>query len=291
MSRFSDHLARKLESVLGASVHSAEPLGGGCIANATRLETSRGDFFLKYAGGEAGRTFEAEAEGLRALGASNSDVVIPEVQAVAAPSGDTPGYLVLDYIEPGAPDQSFWPRFGRSLATLHKMEGEAYGFHIDNFIGRLPQFNDPVEPWPEFFAARRLDPQRRVAEQGGRWRSNWNKPYDRLVARLPEILPSDPPKSVLHGDLWSGNFLVTSDGRAALVDPATYYGHRETDLAMAELFGGFERAFYDAYRESWPLEEGYRERREIYQLYHLINHLNHFGSSYSGSVERILVHY
>lgn len=288
MNHLPESLRRRVEQDLDLTIRSTHTIGGGCIANATRLETDRGARFLKYATGEAGRTFEAEAEGLGALARANADIVIPRVDLAAAPSAAAPGFLVTEFLEEGAADGGFWERFGRSLALMHRSEGESYGFHIDNFIGRLPQQNDPVGSWPSFFAERRLDPQRRMAEERGRWRSSWHRHYDALLARLPEILPGSPPKSVLHGDLWSGNVLVTRAASPALIDPATYYGHGETDLAMAALFGGFERTFFEAYHELWPRDDGYLERREIYQLYHLVNHLNHFGGSYAGSVERIL---
>ena len=127
-----------------------------------------------------------------------------------------------------------------------------------------------------------------AAREAGRWTSGWDAPLEGLYARLDELLPERPEASVLHGDLWSGNVLVTEAGAAALVDPAAYYGHREADLALTELFGGFDARFYAAYREAWPLEPGYAARREVYNLYHLINHLNHFGGSYARSVQAAL---
>lgn len=134
----------------------------------------------------------------------------------------------------------------------------------------------------------RLEPQVRVARDGGRWQDHWTSHFDRMMHRLDGLLPKRPEPSILHGDLWSGNFLVTKTGRAALIDPAVYYGHREADLAMTELFGGYDDAFYAAYRSAWAVEAGYADRREVYNLYHLINHLNHFGAGYAGSVDRIL---
>jgi fructosamine-3-kinase len=265
-------------------------VGGGCIANATRVESERGTFFLKWSDGEAGRTFEAEAAGLRGLAAPASPLRIPEPLLARDADSDGPGLLLMAWIEPGRKGREFWTGFGDALAALHRTtsaDGQ-YGFDRANFIGRLPQRNDWRARWPEFFRSQRLVPQIEQARVNGRWNTAWDAPADRLFDRLGDLLPADPPASVLHGDLWSGNFLAASDGRAALIDPATYYGHRETDLAMTELFGGFDRRFYDAYRTAWPLEPGYEDRREVYNLYHLINHLNHFGAGYAGGVERTL---
>ena len=283
-----DTVAEALRPHVGA-VRSAEPVRGGCIANATRIETESGRFFLKWSDGDAGRTFEAEAAGLAALREAGSPLVIPDVLAVQD-ADDASGFLLMEWIEPGQKDAGFGDRFGEGLAALHRhtaADGK-YGFERDNFIGRLPQQNGWTERWPGFFRSRRLGPQLDRAREAGRWRTAWNAPADRLLARLGDLLPASPPASVLHGDLWSGNFVAMSDGRAALIDPATYAGHAETDLALTELFGGFDARFYDAYRAARPLEPGYAERREVYNLYHLVNHLNHFGAGYAASVERTL---
>ena len=272
------------------AVRRAEAVGGGCIANATRIDAEHGRFFLKWSSGEAGRTFEAEAAGLRALREAGAPLLIPEVIAVENVTRLRPGFLLMEWVESGTEGGSFWCDFGEGLAALHRhtsADGE-YGFETGNFIGRLPQQNDWRGRWPDFFRSQRLAPQIEMARPNGGWNPSWDDLADRLLDRLADLLPDAPPASVLHGDLWSGNFLPISDGRAALIDPATYYGHREADLAMSELFGGFDRRFYDAYRAAWPLEPGYEERREVYNLYHLVNHLNHFGAGYASSVERVL---
>ncbi len=272
------------------AVRTAEPVGGGCIADATRVESGGGSYFLKWSEGEAGQTFEAEVAGLRALREACSPLVVPEVLAAENAARERPGFLLMAWLEPGRRDAGFWQRFGEGLASLHHhtpTDGR-YGFERDTFIGRLPQSNRWAEDWPTFFRSQRLAPQITLAREQGRWKAAWNRPAERLLDRLGDMLPAEPPASVLHGDLWSGNVLTASDSRAALIDPAAYVGHRETDLALTELFGGFDRRFYDAYRAAWPLEPGYAERREVYNLYHLVNHLNHFGASYAGGVERTL---
>ena len=289
MSDLPGSIADRVHALAG-EVRRAGPVGGGCIANATRVETVGGTFFLKWSEGEAGRTFEAEAAGLRALRAADAPLVVPEVLAAEDAAGGRPGFLLMDWIEAGRPVGRFWAGFGEALAALHRHtepEGR-YGFERANFIGRLPQSNAWRTDWPDFFRSQRLAPQIAMARDSGRWRSGWDALADRLLARLGDLLPARPPASMLHGDLWSGNVLTADDGRAALIDPAAYFGHREADLAMTELFGGFDGRFYDAYRAAWPLEPGYAERREVYNLYHLVNHLNHFGAGYAGGVERVL---
>lgn len=277
-----------VESELGSKVKGHSNVGGGCIANATRLETASSAFFLKWSRDEAAPTFEPEAEGLRALREAGSNLTIPEPIAARGAQDGRPGFLVMQWIESGKRSSSFWEEFGRGLAALHRYAADRYGFPCDNFIGRLPQKNDWSQDWSEFFVTNRLEPQVRMARERGRWSTSWDGHYRRLAAKMSDLVPAKPTASSLHGDLWGGNFLVDKEGRAALVDPAAYYGHREADLGMTRLFGGFDERFYSAYQEAWPLEPGYQERLEIYNLYHLINHLNHFGSGYAGGVARIL---
>lgn len=281
-------LADTVSAHLGHPIQKSTALGGGCIAHATRIETADGPFFLKYGRGEVADTFDAEAAGLRALRKAKGALFIPEVLAVQPEEEGCPGFLLLEWIEPGARAPEFWQSFGTGLAEMHRYTAARYGFEQDNFIGRLPQCNTWEPSWPDFFRKHRLEPQVQWARAGGCWRDGWNQSLSNLYNRLGDLLPKHPPASILHGDLWSGNFLVTEAGSAAFIDPAAYYGHREADLAMSELFGGFEAGFYEAYRAAWPLEPGYAQRRDVYNLYHLINHLNLFGGGYAGSVASIL---
>lgn len=283
-----DPLHDELESRLDVTIESVAAVGGGCIANASRLETDGSPYFLKYGDEEVARTFEGEAAGLKALGAADSPLVVPSVVETAPATNERPGFLVMEWINSGRQGRDFWGRFGEGLAELHRTTADEYGFERDNFIGQLPQHNDRTDRWPSFFREQRLEPQVEMARERGRWRSAWDEGLETLYRRLPDILPAAPEPSVLHGDLWKGNFMVTSIGDPALIDPATYYGHREADLAMTELFGGYENRFYDAYRSAWSLEPEYETRRNVYNLYHLINHLNHFGGGYAGSIERTL---
>lgn len=279
---------KRIEEHLGSSILSVEPVGGGCIANAVSIKSDDGRFFLKWSADHAGDTFEAEAAGLAALRAAGAPLVIPQVLAGADREVGQEGYLLLEWIEHGRAGADFWDRFGRALAVLHQATSDRFGFHRDNFIGKLPQENGWLSKWPDFVHVRRLEPQVARARHSGRWKPSWDRLYDRLVTRLSDLLPADPPASTLHGDLWSGNYLVAASGQAALVDPAAYYGDREADLALTELFGGYDHAFYAAYRETWPVAPGYEERRDIYNLYHLVNHLNHFGDAYASGVRGTL---
>jgi fructosamine-3-kinase len=240
--------------------------------------------------------FETEAEGLRTLAAAQA-IRVPRVLAVSAEA------LVLELIESAPRKREFAEDFGRRFATLHRHRGKACGFPGDNFIGATPQPNRPLDArwedaapddgsgWPAFFLERRLRFQARLAEQRGD-RGELAKLLDRAAARLAELLGAavEAP-SLLHGDLWGGNYLVDERGEACLIDPAVYFGHREADLAMTRLFGGFDRGFYAAYEEALPLAPGHADRLPIYQLYHVLNHFNLFGGAYFAQARSILGRY
>ena len=283
-----DALRDTLEDQFDAEITQCTSVSGGCIANASRLETDEGPLFLKWGDRDVARTFPGEAAGLDAMAAADASLVIPPVEGYDTTADNRPGYLVMKWINTGHKGRRFWSSFGQGLAEMHRHTGDEYGFSVDNFIGQLPQSNTWMTAWPAFFREQRLAPQVDMAREKGRWKSTWDRPLDHLYRRLGDLLPANPPASVVHGDLWKGNFMVNAVGTPVLIDPATYYGHREVDLAMSELFGGYDEAFYDAYREAWPLESGYEERREIYNLYHLINHLNHFGAGYANGVASTL---
>ena len=288
-SALPDSVRAAVERAVGA-VRSARPVGGGDVSRAARVETAGGAAFVKWGAGEAGRTYAAEAEGLAALAAAaGPDLVVPAPLAARVPDADGPGVLVLPWIERGAASAADWRRFGAALATLHRAAapGEGYGWADDNWIGSKPQRNGWHASWPVFFGERRLRAQAETVRQRGAWDAAWDGLLDGLVRRLPGLLPDAPSRALLHGDLWGGNALPTPDGRFAIIDPAVSVGHREADLAMTELFGGFAGPFYEGYREAWPLDPGYPERREVYNLFHLINHLTH-GAGYRRPVERTL---
>lgn len=287
----SHALQTAIEAVLNTSVRRLESIGGGCIANACCIYTTSEQYFLKFGSAKVAQTFTAEAEGLRTLRHANTSLCIPQVLAVSPPVSYRPGFLLLEWLPPAQPTAAFWEALGTGLAELHRHTTSAYGFHEANFIGASSQYNQQHADWPTFFRTQRLEPQIQWARASGKWNASWDSVLQRLYANLSSLLPALPPASLLHGDLWNGNVLATQANQAALIDPAIYYGDREADMAMTELFGGFALRFYDAYQAAWPLEPDYPERRDLYNLYHLLNHLNLFGSSYTSSVAATLKQY
>ncbi|HEX8671112.1 MAG TPA: fructosamine kinase family protein, partial [Longimicrobium sp.] len=242
-------LRRSLEAHLGR-IDEARAVGGGSISHAARVEGPNGAFFVKYSEDAPAGIFAAEARGLEALAAAGSGLVVPRVLGICDdPEPGTAAWLALEWLEPAPRAASFGERLGRGLAALHRSRG-AWGWEEDNFIGSLPQENAPTGSWADFWWARRLEPQLRRARAAGRLPGR-EREWESLHEALPRLFGAgeeDGP-SLLHGDLWSGNVVASSRG-PALVDPAAYRGHREVDLAMTELFGGFGAGFYAAYEES-----------------------------------------
>ncbi|MEX2609556.1 MAG: fructosamine kinase family protein [Gemmatimonadota bacterium] len=264
--------------LLGGTVLDARPVGGGCISPAARVQGQDGRVgFLKWASGDTpAGLFAAEGHGLNALRQAGA-VPVPTVLGV---DGDR--WLLLEWLEPAPADAAAWTAFGSGLAALHRSADGAWGWETDNFIGPLPQANAPAADWPSFWAERRLAPMLARARRTGHLSAADERRGHALLAALPDLLgPAavrDGP-SLLHGDLWSGNAHACAAG-LALVDPAVYRGHREVDLAMADLFGGFPEPFWAAYAEAWPLLEGAARRRAVYQLYYLLVHVILFGGGY-----------
>lgn len=281
--------------VFGADteVRARRAVGGGCINQAAILGLSGGiTVFLKENSARFRDMFRAEALGLSALRAAGGPRV-PE--PLACGEGPTGQFLLIEYIEEGRKTAGFWERFGQELAELHRTNTQAHcGFASDNYIGSNIQENGWTASWTEFFGEMRLRRQLELARRNGYVSGVGNRiaaGVERLIARLSSLLSEPASASLLHGDLWAGNYMVGQSGEPVLIDPAVYYGHREAELAMTELFGGFDRRFYSAYADSFPIEPGYAERRDIYNLYHMLNHLNLFGRSYEGSVSSILARY
>ncbi len=266
-----------IESAVGAAIVEESRLSGGCISPAARVQSADGRvYFTKWAtGGTPAGLFEAEARGLAALHATGT-VRVPHVVGVAD------GWLLLEWLEPGTATAGTWQRLGRELAGLHSVRSDRYGETFDNFIGSLPQSNRRQPGWAEFWRSERLAPQLLLAAHA--FASNDRSRFDRFLAELDDLLDpaGEEGASLLHGDLWSGNVHIIGGGQAALIDPSCYHGHREVDLAMATLFGGFGADFFEAYEETRPLRPGWRERRAAYQLYYLLVHVNLFGRGYVG---------
>jgi fructosamine-3-kinase len=270
----------ELEAELGIGVLGTSRLGGGDINDAFRVELSDGrTVFVKTNAKADARMFPTEARGLAWLAEAGA-LRVPAVLAAA------PSFLALEYIEAGQPSAEHDERLGRGLAALHRFGAPSFGLDHDNFIGRLPQSNRQLGSWADFFRAERLEPQVLAAERAGLVRKSLRAAFERLYAVLEDrVGPAEPPAR-LHGDLWGGNLHTDAGGEPWLIDPAAYGGHREMDLAMMRLFGGFGSRVFAAYQEAHPLAGGYEERVPLYQLYPLLVHVNLFGGGYVGSVSR-----
>jgi len=265
-------------------VVSVRQVGGGCINNGARLQTVSGKtFFLKTNRHTPADMFAREAEGLDALAVSGG----PRVPTPYLYGRD---FLLLEDLVPAPRRMEYWPEFGRRLAALHNHTQSRYGFNHDNYIGSTPQPNAWMEDGYIFFAEQRLSFQARLASQKGLLGKQEVSRVNELCKRLPELIPTQPA-SLIHGDLWSGNAITDETGSPAIIDPAAHYGWAEAELAMTSLFGAFPDVFYRAYQEVRPLEPGFKERFPLYNLYHLLNHLNLFGSGYWGEVLAILKRY
>ncbi len=254
-------------------------LSGGCINHVHRLQTSIGDFCIKYnLSDRFPEMFTCEADGL-ALLKSAGEIKVPEVYCTG--EAGSFAYILLEFIDPGRKSSFFMQEFGRMLARLHRHTAGYFGHDMDNYMGSLPQGNKKHSTWLDFFVEERLKKQ--VSLASGYFSVSDLAAFERLYSRLNGLLPVEPP-AMLHGDLWGGNYMVAADGTVCLIDPAVYYGHREVDIAMTTLFGGFDDHFYASYEEEYPLEKGWQGRLDIFKLYPLLIHLNLFGSGYLGSI-------
>ena len=284
---------RGVRCVLGlgaADTVETRPVGGGCINSGVRVETRCGRFFLKWNEDAGHRFFDVEAEGLEALAATGT-VRTPAVVACGAGNEAVP-WLLLEWIDRGGAAKGSWRRLGRELAALHRHGTDGagrWGWHADNVIGSLPQPNGWSDDWGDFWARRRILHLARdlLARRAisPRQLGVIERAADRAGRLLGPASAADGP-SLLHGDLWSGNVLFARGGRPVLIDPAVYCGHREVDLAMCRLFGGFPRPFHAAYTEAWPLAEGHEHRLALYQLQPLLVHARLFGGGYVESALR-----
>jgi protein-ribulosamine 3-kinase len=253
-------------------IASAEPVPGGCIHECYRVSIAGRSRFLKLNDARYADAFAMEADGLSAL--RSCDLPAPEPLAHGTAGGHA--YLLLEYLE--LKGKGDFAALGRVLAQAHRKAGPRFGGQRDNYIGSTPQQNGWCDDWVEFWVTRRLEPQISMARDKG---------FDVVLPSMRALENHKPQPSLLHGDLWSGNAGFTAQG-PVVFDPAVYYGDREADLAMTELFGGFPREFYDAYNRTWALDAGYAQRKHLYNLYHLLNHLNLFGGGYLGQVKASL---
>ncbi len=258
------------------------PAGGSALNEIRRLDLGAKRYFVKLGPAASLDMFDAEAAALRELASANA-VRIPAVHAVG--TDGSAAWLVLEWLD--LEPHGRGAALGRALAALHRVTMPRFGWHRDNTIGTTPQPNTWMDDWASFFRERRLAPQLALAARHGH--AEVAREGERLLSCVPALLGGHSPlASLLHGDLWSGNAARLATGEPVIFDPATYYGDREADLAMTELFGGFDPDFYAAYRESWPVSAGYATRRTLYNLYHVLNHLNLFGGGYAGQARQMM---
>ena len=261
------------------TVNGESSIVGGCINNAIKINTNKGDFFVKWNTNSKANMFQSEYNGLKVLKDTNT-IRIPNVLCF------DDDFLILEFIPPSNPNNAFWEVFGQKLALMHKQTHSKFGLDFDNYIGSLYQDNTQNKNWTEFFIQNRLQAQLSIGNFSGTLLSD----FDKLFQKLPNLFPNEKP-ALLHGDLWSGNFLAKNGDTPMLIDPAIYYGNREMDIAISKLFGGFNSDFYFAYNESHPLENGWEERIQICNLYPLLVHVNLFGGAYINQVKNILSYY
>ncbi len=270
---YSDQIRNIIEDELGSKISHSSMLGGGSIASTWKLESeSGGSYVLKI--NPKREMVKAEAIGLKELSKSG-EIRVPAVHLYKD------DWLLMEFIDQGKKDADFFKSFGQQLARMHRYESGSYGFLDDNFIGETPQLNsEHSHSWPDFYCQNRLQFQVDLALSKGAPHKLLDT-FHSAIGRMRELLEESQERPcLLHGDLWSGNFLVDADQQPVLIDPAVYYGHREAELAMTRLFGGFDSVFYEAYHEEYPLSDGHQERVALYELYHVLNHFNLFGGHY-----------
>lgn len=263
---------------VSAKITGSREVGGGCINRASHIQLlDEREFFLKVNDASLLEMFSCEASGLKKL-KEIGPVRVPQV--IGNPQVcDGSSFLVLEWIATGH-STTMTEQLGRQLAVMHQIDvGSSYGFEHDNYLGSSHQPNPCNENWVQFFRDHRLGFQLKLARTNG-YQGELQTIGDKMLSRLEQLLPTICRPSLIHGDLWSGNYMADKQGKPVLIDPATSFADREAEFGMIVLFGGLDRRFYDAYQEVWPFEDGYSERFEIYKLYHLLNHLNLFGTSY-----------
>lgn len=294
MAHLPDSVRRAVQAALSrqgreVKLRVVEPIAGGCVNHGARVEASdERSYFLKWSDSAPPDLFDAEADGLDALRATG----LVRVPAPIAHGGSVegPAWLLMEYVARGSADPHFGIRLGHALARMHASTagGDRYGWHRDNWIGSLAQPNPSTRSWTKLWSEARLTPQLRLARERGYLKGTGARSVEALIDLLPDALDDvhDAPH-LLHGDLWSGNVYPGTDGLPVLIDPAVYLGHGEVDLAMSELFGGFDARFYAAYEEAVGLGPAYQAfRRDVYQLYYLLVHVNLFGGGYEASATR-----
>jgi len=277
----------QVRQALNLNIISSQRVSGGSINQSAKITLSDGtDCFLKWNTSADPRMFEVEEKGLALLASANTELRVPQVLATGKTENGI-GFLAQEFMQEGQANPDSADQFGRELAALHQHHHNQFGLDYDNYIGRLPQSNNWHSDWTTFFIKERMQPQLKMATDAGKLDNNTVKHFESMYKQLPDIFPEEQP-SLLHGDLWGGNYFFDAEGVPTIYDPAVYYGHREIELAFTHLFGGFSGKFYSAYEEAYPMESGFSQRKDIYNLYPLLVHTNLFGGTYTRQVEGIV---
>ena len=283
-----EQIIRHIAEQINLEIKSFKPVSGGDTSSAYLLETQSQKFLLKVNSKSSAKTmFDAEQQGLRAI-ESTKTIAVPHVHLVDELDGKA--FLLMDFVESRRPNAKDYTHFGRDLANMHLVSNDQFGFSSDNFIGSLSQSNAFHTDWAEFYWNERILPQLEIAKKNTAL-DDAKIPSKESALKIFRQVFGEVKPSLLHGDLWGGNYLISTDGTPFLIDPAVYYGHSIVDVAMSRLFGGFDAEFYDAYHEIIPKQTYYQEQIKLYQLYYLLVHLNLFGRSYRSSVVDILERY
>jgi fructosamine-3-kinase len=279
------NLAAHISETTGCTfyIQNTSPISGGCINETYRIEANGERYFVKLNSSDYLDMFEAEAAGLKELQQTSLKVPEPIYWGIVGEHS----YLIIEYLVLEGENSFISEELGQKLATQHKITQSKFGWQRDNYIGSTPQINTLETDWVNFWQQHRLGFQLQLAARNG-YGGKLQKQGERLIADIGYFFSDyQPQASLLHGDLWSGNY-GNNCAKPVIYDPAIYYGDRETDIAMTELFGGFTKGFYQAYQETWPLDAGYKTRKILYNLYHILNHLNLFGSGYLHQAERMI---
>lgn len=272
-----------------SAIESIHQVAGGDINEAFHVSTRENSYFIKTNEDIPAHFFEVEAKGLELIRNTNT-IRVPYVYYFDRPENGAAGAIIMEWIS-GSPQSDTAERLGRKLAKMHQVENDRYGLEDDTFVGTLAQPNGLFEDWIVYYQKKRLLPQFELANRQGLMNHERRNKMEQLISQLEKWIPKRPGASMLHGDLWGGNWMAGPDGEPCLIDPSVVYGDRSFELAFTELFGGFPKQFYEAYNDMHSLPPNYRDTKEIYQLFYLLVHLNLFGESYGRAVDRILATY